>query len=125
MVCVCHAQSRKAGLKNFAEISQAFLFDTIEIDRNENNWQDSFQTIAVHANDSYKQKCSFFSGMIPEKKTHFCLWYASQTKVKEHFKILSNCSVLIVQIQLGGTNNIGVNVASIESSCCERNFRKL
>ena len=40
MVCVCHAQSRKAGLKNFAEISQAFLFDTIEIDRNENNWQD-------------------------------------------------------------------------------------
>ena len=50
--------------------------------------------------------------MIPEKKKHFCLWYASQTKVKGHFKILSNCSVLIVQIQLGGTNNIDVNVAS-------------
>ena len=56
MVCVCHVQSHKAGLENFAEISQAFLFDTIEINRNENNWQDSLQTITVHANDSYKQK---------------------------------------------------------------------
>ena len=71
-------QSHKDGLKNLPEISQAFLFDTIEIDRNENNWQDSFQTIAVLANNSYKQKCFFL---------------LSQTKVKEHFEILSNCSV--------------------------------
>ena len=58
----------KAGLEDFAEISQAFLFDTIEIDRNENNWHDSFQTIAVHANVSYKQKCIFFSGMHHKQK---------------------------------------------------------
>ena len=56
--CVCHAQSHK----------ETFLFNTIEIDRNENNWQDSFQTIVVLANDSYKQKCFLFPGMHHKRK---------------------------------------------------------
>ena len=55
---------------------QVFVFDTMEIDRNENNYQDSFQTIAVHANDSCKQKCFLFSAV-----HHGCL---QTTKPRNH-----------------------------------------
>ena len=58
----------KLDFTNFSLTFSSLSFDTIEMDRNENNRQDSFKTIAVHANHSCKQKCFLFSGMHHKRK---------------------------------------------------------
>ena len=73
-----------------------------------------FRRLLLKAKDSFMQT-----------KVLSLFWYASHTEVKERFEILSNAAFLIAHIQTGGTNNIDVNVASTEGSCCARNLPKL